>query len=293
MQKEKTIKERIPSISEYITVTQYFAELRGPIASSTLPLVSIVTIVKNQPTELLATIESVQAQDYPNLEHIIINGGDTIAVQARSLLMLTEPDLGIADAFNKGVAGAAGDIVCILNAGDLYLEGAITEIVSQFNQQPETEIICCSAAYIEANRTIYYRRSDDLRLLYSMSVVHPATFVLKKVYQEIGLFCLAFSISMDYEFLLRAKKNKIKFSSLDLELVEVLTNGISEQDWRSGLVQSFKAKRLNGFNSPSVYLYGGYDYIFQTIYSILKKMKLSYCINFYRKYFSSLSYLKK
>src|SRR5207302_1409290 len=89
----------------------------------TLPRISVVTPSFNQGRFVARTIESVQAQQYPNLEHIVVDGmstDDTPAILARypHLRVLREPDCGQADAINKGFGLATGDIYCFLNSDD-------------------------------------------------------------------------------------------------------------------------------------------------------------------------------
>jgi glycosyltransferase involved in cell wall biosynthesis len=100
------------------------------------PRVSIVTPSYNQGRFLGAAIDSVLAQDYPNLEHIVVDGmsaDETPAVLARypHLRVIREPDRGQADAVNKGFRAATGDIFAFLNSDDTYLPGALHRVARE------------------------------------------------------------------------------------------------------------------------------------------------------------------
>lgn len=90
------------------------------------PLITIVTVTRNAETLLQQTIESVQKQNYPNLEYIVIDGNssdnslDLIRHNSRISRWISEPDRGIYDAMNKGIDMAAGDWILFLNAGDTF-----------------------------------------------------------------------------------------------------------------------------------------------------------------------------
>jgi len=106
------------------------------------PGVTIVTPSYNQAAFIRATIESVLAQDYPNLEYIVMDGGSSdhtasiVAEYASRLTWVSEKDRGQAHAINKGFAMASGEIVAWLNADDVLLPGAVNRAVDAFRTTP-------------------------------------------------------------------------------------------------------------------------------------------------------------
>src|SRR5512136_2224736 len=115
---------------------------------SSLPTVSIITPSFNQAHFIEETIRSVLAQDYPNLEYIIVDGGSTdgsveiIQKYAGHLAWwVSEKDKGHADALNKGFAHARGDILAWLNSDDTYYPGAVAEAVTYLQSHPETGMV--------------------------------------------------------------------------------------------------------------------------------------------------------
>jgi len=188
---------------------------------SGLPLVSIVTVVLNGAKHIEQTIQSVSTQTYPNIEYIIIDGGSTdgtlnILKQYTDQIdhWQSEADGGIYFAMNKGIALAKGQIIGILNADDFYLPGAVHNIVQ---------------AHLQNNADIYYgdmlvmpegsskeaaqRLKPDISVMREKpGIFHPACFVKRSVYEQVGDFDTRFKISSDYEFLLRCLEQKCTFS---------------------------------------------------------------------------------
>ncbi|HMR66226.1 MAG TPA: glycosyltransferase family 2 protein, partial [Anaerolineae bacterium] len=109
--------------------------------------ISIVTPSYNQADYLEATIQSVLAQVYPAVEHIVIDGGSTdttlkiLRKYERILQWLSEPDQGQAEAINKGFTKSTGEIVAWLNSDDIYLPGALHRVANFFSQHPEIDVV--------------------------------------------------------------------------------------------------------------------------------------------------------
>ena len=105
-----------------------------------LPKISIITITFNSEKTLEETIESVLSQNYPNLEYLIIDGGSsdgTLEIVKRYKdkidFVISEPDRGISDAFNKGIRYATGEIVGIINSDDLLLPDALHKVAENYD----------------------------------------------------------------------------------------------------------------------------------------------------------------
>jgi glycosyltransferase involved in cell wall biosynthesis len=179
------------------------------------PLVSVVTPSLNQGRFIEETILSIQRQDYPNLEHIIIDGGstdETVKILKKyegtyNLRWVSEPDEGHADAVNKGFAMAQGEIIGWLNSDDVYFDrGTIRAVVEAFQKYPEADIIYGDVAYIREDGTIWriqcvpgFRYS---RLLRGCFLEQPGVFFRRYVVEEHKLD-KRLQVAIDYEYWLR------------------------------------------------------------------------------------------
>ena len=178
--------------------------------------VSVITICYNSAGTIEDTIQSVLAQDYPNIEYIIVDGAskdNTVEIvgkyKSQIARIISEPDKGIYDAMNKGVALATGDIVGILNSDDIYAyNGVITDVVNKFRETNALGVYA-DLVYVDRNQTnkiIRYWKSGKYKpgaFKFGWMPPHPAFFVKKEVYDKFGHFNLSLRSAADYEIMLR------------------------------------------------------------------------------------------
>lgn len=211
------------------------------------PLVTVVTVVYNGEQHLEETILSVLNQTYDNLEYIIIDGGSTdstldIVKRYESSIdyWISEPDQGIYDAMNKGIKLACGDIIGLINADDFYTSMAVEQVVDVYKKEEHQSdinsniIITGSGFKINENSQILYSMGGNLSLKYfsqkivhTMPIIHPATFVSASVYKKYGVFDETYRVLGDYDFILRVFINDVKFIFLKESLVSMRTGGVS------------------------------------------------------------------
>lgn len=196
-----------------------------------LPKISIVTPTFNSTSTLRETIESVRSQDYPEVEHIVRDGGSTdgtldILREYPHLLWTSEKDEGHYHAMNKGIEQATGDVVAVLNADDRYRPGMLKVIGEAFASHPDWDGLFGDIIYIHGKDEEIYRREEaiyDYQVLLWGSVcyvIHPTLFVKKAVYDRLGAFRYKdYKNSADYDLILRLGKNGCRIGHLPEYLV--------------------------------------------------------------------------
>ncbi len=199
------------------------------------PRITVVTPSFNQGQYIEATIRSVLLQEYPNLEYVIVDGGSTdgtLDVIRRYEPWLagwsSAPDDGPAQAINRGLAGATGDILCWLNADDLYLPGALWAAAESFAGQPDTALVYGEGWYIdEAGAPIepcrFVRRRFDRRTLVNRDpILQPAAFWRRALWQATGPLDESLRWVFDWEWFIRAHaRGAFHYLPRDLALYRV------------------------------------------------------------------------
>ena len=178
------------------------------------PKVSIITIAYNSSETIEETIQSVVAQDYENLEYIIIDGDSkdgTLELvnryQDRIARIVSEPDKGIYDAMNKGVQCATGEIVGILNSDDIYAnQHVVSDVVKRLG---EADALYADLVYVKRDQldeVIRYWKSGEYKreaFMKGWMPPHPTFFLRKSAYEKHGLYSLELKSAADYELMLR------------------------------------------------------------------------------------------
>lgn len=179
--------------------------------------ISIITASFRSEFTIKDTLESVNIQTYPQIDHIIIDGAskdgtlDLVKAHGKRVVHVTsEPDKGIFDAYNKGLAVADGEIIGILNSDDFYATPQVIEHVMRAFEDPSVDAVYAELVYVDKDDTDKivrhwksrpYREGDFTR---GFSPAHPTLFLRKSVYARTGGFNPGFRFSGDYEYMLRA-----------------------------------------------------------------------------------------
>lgn len=212
-----------PDPSCYRWIVEHPAVLTAPQPVTTpaeLPLVSIVTPTLNQGKTILETIESVATQTYPRIEHIVVDGGSTdetlaILKSFPGVRWVSEKDRGQADAINKGLRMAQGEIVAYLNSDDLLYPDAVSIAVESFLTTPEVDFLYGDGTVVDASGKPLWEwlsRPEDWRLLndyfflwndFTNWIMQPASFWRRALGERVGLFDESFHFAMDVEFWIR------------------------------------------------------------------------------------------
>lgn len=200
--------------------------------------ISIITITYNSEKTVEDTIKSVISQGYDDCEYIIIDGGSTDSTieivkkyKDKIAYFVSEPDRGICDAFNKGIAVATGEIIGIINSDDMLYPGALNNVAQAYRQGVDIIYGKGKRLYLNGHMEDYLPK--DLSFFkYGMALVHPSTFVTKSAYMKYGAFNLRYKGCMDRELLLRMKTQGAKFTYVDAYLSIYRMGGFSDNNYQ-------------------------------------------------------------
>jgi glycosyltransferase involved in cell wall biosynthesis len=229
--------------------------------------ISLITVVFNAKNTIANCIESVIKQSYSHLEYIVIDGGSTdgtvdiIKQYANHIdIFVSEPDKGIYDAMNKGIAKASGKVIGTLNADDfLVSDNVLSEVARTFSQK-NIDILYGNLHFINpSNRVIRKWRAGKYYYgVYNWGWMapHPTFYCKKELFDKYGLYSLNFGSAADYELMARfMHKNKPEVFYLDMLMVKMLIGGVSNQSLKNRLRASrfdLKAMKKNGIAIPLI-----------------------------------------
>ena len=214
--------------------------------------ISIITITYNSAATLPRALESVRSQTYGDIEHIIIDGASTdgtkeliinyqlsiLNSQSPKVRWISEPDGGIYNALNKGIAMATGDVIGFLHSDDvLYSPDSIGQIAAAF-ESSGADVVYGDLEYRHGDKVVRRWRSNAFRrgdLKYGWMPPHPTVYVRREVYRQVGPYDEWFRISADYDMILRIFTAGYKTRYIPQVLVAMETGGASNRDAKARL----------------------------------------------------------
>jgi glycosyltransferase involved in cell wall biosynthesis len=231
-----------------------------------LPTITVVTPSFNAAATIEETLRSVRTQDYPHVEHVVVDGASTdgtvdILDRVEGVRYVSEPDRGLSHAMNKGVAMANGAIIGWLNADDLYLPGALRAVGEAFAARPQAQWATGRCRIIDgAGREIRRAATAYKHLLlrhYSRSlyltqnfISAPATFARREAYQR-HPFREDYSMSMDYDvFLQLARKGDPIVLERDLASFRMVEGTLSMSSFERQFAEHAEQACAHGADHP-------------------------------------------
>lgn len=216
--------------------------------------ISILTVSFNCIETIEDCLDSVLTQTYPHREHVVIDGasqdGTLALLQARIAqlaVLVSEPDLGIYDALNKGIARASGDVVGFMHADDVYASPDVLENVAQAFADPTVCAVYGDLEYVstyDTNKVVRRWQSKAFstqRLAWGWMPPHPTLYVRREWYRLIGGFDIRYKISADYFSILQLFNNpEFKSVYIPKVFVKMRLGGISNRSLYSIIRKSYE-----------------------------------------------------
>lgn len=212
--------------------------------------VSLITISFNSEGTIGDTLRSVAGQSHPDIEHIVIDGASrdrTLQVLqqqgAHVAQVVSEPDKGLYDAMNKGLALASGDVVGLLNADDVLADQhAVARVAAAFAPTLHAAPDCVygDLVYVAAHdleRVVRYWRSGAFaasRLKFGWMPPHPTFYLRRSMLDDVGRFDTTLRIAADYDFMLRClTRPGVRVAYVPEVLVRMRLGGVSNRSMAS------------------------------------------------------------
>lgn len=218
--------------------------------------ISVITPTFNSEKTIASNINSIVEQTYTNFEHIIVDNQSTdstitIAREIYSkkncsekLIIISEKDEGIADAFNKGIKKATGDIITILNSDDNYFYYNLFSDVIKLFKEKNVLFVHGDILFKDRKFGTNVRRPLMCDIRVAMPYNHPTMFFKKEVFNEVGLFDKNFRYSMDFEFVCRLiKKYDVSKTGFYLDTNPMVVMRAGGASWKNE-IESIKETKV-------------------------------------------------
>jgi glycosyltransferase involved in cell wall biosynthesis len=242
--------------------------------------ISIITITYNSAATVCDTIKTVLSQTYKDIEYIVIDGNSSDGTQEilrkaqpefeGRMRYVSEPDKGIYDAMNKGIALCTGDVIGILNSDDYYTSDDIVERIAHEFSRNDIDAVYGDIHFIrdgEPNKITRYYSSKLFRpflLRFGFMPAHPSFYVRKQVYADYGGYATDYKIAADYDMMVRLfHKHHIKAKYISKDFVTMRTGGLSTKNVKNRLIitrEDVIACRRNGMYTNTAFISVKYLY---------------------------------
>lgn len=231
------------------------------------PDATVVTICRNAVAHIGGTLRSVIEQTArATIQYVVVDGAstdgtlDVLGRHAAGIdLLISEPDRGISDAFNKGVRAAAGRWIIFVNGGDRL---ANADAVSRAMRlaRPELDVVygqCVLETPAGEVLGVAGKPFSARAFRARMTLPHQSTFHNRNLFETYGLFDERFRVAMDYDLLLRPRR-PLRTAFLAEPVAVMLTGGVSQSDDRRAYVEYRAAQTRNGIPAVEAHAYFAY-----------------------------------
>lgn len=223
-------------------------------------LFSIIICTHNSKEKLPKTLDSILAQNFVDYEVVVIDGASTDGTVevigkyekkfAGRLKWLSEKDAGIYEAMNKGVRMAGGEFLNVVGAGDWLEAGVLKKVSEKIEKAPQVKAVYGKTRVWDEKKTKSRLVQTLPELLPVQPMQHPALYYRKELHQQFGFYAEKYQIVSDYLFCLKVFHfGKIPVASLDLVLVNFVSDGVSSKKKWQCLRENWEIKRTLGLKN--------------------------------------------
>ncbi len=214
--------------------------------------ISIITAVYNRVDTIAHAVQSVQDQIYPDVEHIVQDGGSTDGtlevirqIADASMQLVSQPDGGIYDAINRGIKRATGDVIGLMHSDDFFAHEFVLANVKNALSENDVDGVYGDLQYVNAtdpSAIVRHWRSGQYRMAKLRSgwmPPHPTLYLRRQVFEQWGLYDTSLRIAADYDAMLRyLVKGRIRLTYIPEVLVKMRVGGESNKSMNHILLKS-------------------------------------------------------
>lgn len=221
-------------------------------------MISIVSITFNNYEELVETLSSIE--NVTDVQSVVVNGGKCektkTFLSTHKGISVSEKDRGISDAFNKGIALSTGTAVMFLNSGDILLDKDYIEWANNiFEKQPNIDYTYSDIIYNDADlghTLVSAQNSEERSIARGMPYPHQSLIVRRSIFEKVGNFDESFRLAMDFDLVLRMKKNNTIGLYYNKPTVLMDGNGVSSKNDLKAIKETYNAIVKNELETVSV-----------------------------------------
>jgi glycosyltransferase involved in cell wall biosynthesis len=238
--------------------------------------ISVITVCFNAAATIGDALRSVAAQDWPAVEHIIVDGAstdETLKIVAQnqhdSMRVASEPDKGLYDAMNKGVSLSSGDLIGFLNADDFFCRADALSLIARRASEQPCDAVSGAVAIVKPDDVFHVTRAYSATsfrprmLRFGHALPHPGFYARRSVFERIGAFNLEFRLAADFEWMVRFfLVHGLRAATLPNTIVGMREGGLTTAGFGANVrsnKEMDRALRRNGFSSHELLIWAKYS----------------------------------
>jgi glycosyltransferase involved in cell wall biosynthesis len=237
--------------------------------------ISIVTACYNSEATIRDTLASVAAQDWEDIEHVIIDGGSTDGTLTilrefanDRMRVVSEPDKGIFDAMNKGLRLATGDAIGFLNSDDFFCRSDAVRLLAESLEESGADAVVANVALVDPDNLSKVRRYYSVEgyrpwmMRFGHMPPHPTLYIRRAMFDRIGEFDDSYRVSGDFDLIVRlVLGQKARLEKVPCTLVGFRDGGNSTRDLDAKVRMNreiLRSLRHHGYRTSLAQLYARY-----------------------------------